>query len=88
MGKYLLLTLVAELIKWSPQVPTETRSKDENLADRVPRCKAKVDNGKYDRVELEEWARGIEKMFIVVEVLEERKVNIGTYCLTVKADMV
>jgi len=32
----------------------------------------------YDPVVLKEWAREMEKSFIVVEVPEEKKVNIGT----------
>jgi len=33
-------------------------------------------------VELEEWIRGMEKIFTVVEVLGDNKVNIGTFYLT------
>jgi len=39
----------------------------------------------YDPAVLEEWVRGMEKIFTVVEVPEEKKVNIGTYYLTGKA---
>ena len=45
----------------------------------------KVYDGKYDPVELKEWVRGIEKIFNVVEVPDEKKVNIGTFYLTVEA---
>jgi len=41
----------------------------------------------YDPVVLEEWVKGIEKIFTVVEMPEEKKVNIGTYYLTGEADI-
>jgi len=44
-------------------------------------------NGKYDLVELEEWIRGMEKVFVVVEVPENKKVNIGTFYLIGEADI-
>ena len=44
-------------------------------------------DGNYDPVVLEEWVRKIEKIFTVVEVLEEKKVNIGTYYLTGEANI-
>ena len=43
-------------------------------------------DGTYDLVVLDEWVTGTEKIFIVVEVPEEKKVNIGTYYLTGEAD--
>ena len=36
---------------------------------------------------LEEWIQGIEEIFTVVEVLEDKKVNIRTFYLTVEADI-
>ena len=80
-------TLVAELMKRIPQVPNETPSKDDKLADRIARCNSKVYDGNYDLVELEEWLRGMEKIFTMVEVPEERKVNIRTYCLNGEVDI-
>jgi len=41
----------------------------------------------YDPVVLEEWVRPMEKMFTMVEVPEEKKVNIGTYYLTGEANI-
>jgi len=81
------LALVAELMKRIPQVPTETSSKEDKLADRVVWCNLKVYDGSYNPVVLEEWVRGMEKIFIVFEVPEEKKVNIGTYYLTGEADI-
>ena len=79
--------LVAELMKRIPQVPTETPPKEDKLADRVARRNPKVYNGSYDPVVLEEWIRGMEKIFTVVEVPEEKKLNIGTYYLSGEADI-
>jgi len=53
----------------------------------VPRRNAKLDDGKCDLVELEEWVKGMKKTFTVVEVLKEKKVNIGMYYLTSEADV-
>jgi len=60
------LALVVELMKRISQVPTETPPKEDKLADRVVRCNPKVHNRTYDPVVLEEWIRGIEKIFTVV----------------------
>jgi len=79
--------LVAELMKWIPQVPTETPPKKDNLADRVAQRKPKVYNGSYDPVVLDKWIRGMEKIFTMVEVPEKKKVNIGTYYLTDEVDI-
>ena len=70
-----------------PQVSTETPPNDDKLADRVVRHNPKVYDGNYDLIVLEEWVRGMEKIFTVVEVSEEKKVNIGTYYLTGEVDI-
>ena len=74
-------------MKWILQVPAKTRHKDDKLAHRVEQHNHKVYDEKYDQVEWEEFVRGIEKIFIVPEVLEETKVNIRTYYLTGEADI-
>ena len=51
--------------------------KEDKLADRVARRKPKVYDGSYDPVVLEGWIRGMEKIFTVVEVPEEKKISIG-----------
>ena len=38
-------------------------------------------------MELEEWISGMEKIFAVIEVPKEKKVNIGIFYLTREADM-
>ena len=65
--------LVAELIKRIPEVPTETPTKDNKLVDRVARRNPKMYDGNYDPIVLEEWIREMEKIFTVVEVVEEKK---------------
>ena len=72
-------TLDAELIKCIPQVHGETPPKEDKLAYRVAWCDPKVYDRNYDPVVVEEWVKGMEKIFTVVKVPEEKKVNIGTY---------
>jgi len=38
-------------------------------------------------VELEEWIRGMEKIFPIVEVPDEKNVNIGTLYLILETDI-
>jgi len=80
-------TSVAELMKGILLVPTQNPHIDDKLAYRIAQRNPKVYDGKYDLVELEECVRGMEKIFIVVEVPEEKKVNIGTYYLTGEDDI-
>ena len=68
-------------------MPAENPHRDDKLADRVARRNSKVYDGKYEPVELEEWVRGMKKIFTVVEVPEEKKVNIGMSYLTDEADI-
>jgi len=46
-----------------------------------------VYDGTYDLVVLEEWVRGMQKIFTVIEVPEEKKVNIRMYYLTSEVDI-
>ena len=69
------------------QVPTETSPEDDKLADMVAWRNPKVYDGNYDPVVLDEWVRGMEKIFTEVEVPEEKKVNIGTYNWTGEVDI-
>ena len=79
--------LVAELMKRIPQVPNEAPPKEDKLADRVAQCNPKVNDRSYGPVVLEEWIRGMDKIFTVAEVPEEKKVNIGTYYLVGEDDI-
>jgi len=74
-------------MKRIPQVVIETALKDDKLADKVAQRNPKVYDTNYDPVVLKEWVRGMEKIFTVVEVPEEKKINIGTYYLTGEADI-
>jgi len=47
----------------------------------------KTYDGKYDLVELKQWIRGMEKIFTIPEVPEEKKVNIGMFYMTREADI-
>jgi len=74
-------------MKRIPQVPIENLPGDDKLTDRVARCNPKVYDWKHDLMELQDWIRGMEKIFTVAEVLEEKKVNIGTLCLLEEVDI-
>jgi len=78
---------VAKLMKRIPPIPLEDPPKPDKLADRVARHNPKVYEGKYDPVKLDEWIRGIKKIFAVVEVPEETKLNIGTFYLAGEVDI-
>ena len=81
------LALVGELMKRIPQVPIETPPKEDKLADRIAWRNPRVYDGTYDPIVLEEWVRGMEKIFTMVGVPEEKKVNVGMYYLTGEADI-
>jgi len=74
-------------MKWIPLAPIKIPPKNDKLADTIAQCNPKIYDGKYDPVGLEEWIQGIEEIFTVVEVLEDKKVNIRTFYLTVEADI-
>jgi len=74
------LALVAELMKWIPQVPTKTPPKENKLVDRVARwilwssSIGGMDKGNRDNLHSGRSPR-------------RKKVNIGTYYLTSEADI-
>jgi len=74
-------------MKRIPQVIAVNPPKDDTIADRVTRHNPKTYDEKYSLVELEQWIRGMEKIFVILEVPEERKVNIGTFYVTGEVDM-
>ena len=61
----------------TPPVSPENSTKFDKLPDRVTQCSLKIYDENLDPVELEDWIREMEKIFAVVEVPEEKKVNIG-----------
>ena len=68
-------------------IPSETIPKPDELSNRVARFNPKICDGKFHHVEREEWIRGIEKIFTVIEVPEEEKVNIWTFYLAGEIDI-
>jgi len=71
----------------APPVPPENPPKSDKLADKVACRNSKVYDGNLDPVQLEDSIRGIEKIFAMVEVPEEKKVNIRTFYLAGEADI-
>jgi len=69
------------------QVLPEHPPRSDKLVDRVARSNPKVYDGNLDPIELEDWIRGMEKIFTVVEAPEEKKVNLGTFYLTGEVDI-
>jgi len=80
-------TLVSELMKQIPLAPSKILPIDEKLSYRIARCNPKIYDAKYDLVELEEWIRRMEKIFIVAEVSDEKMLNIRTLYLTMEIDI-
>ena len=64
--------------------PPANPLKEDKLADRVARCNHKTYTGNCDLVKLEEWIRRMEKIFVVIEVPEEKKITIGKFYFTGK----
>jgi len=53
----------ALVVQCIPLLPPINPPKEDNLTDRVVRHNPKTYGGSYDPMELEEWIRGMEKMF-------------------------
>jgi len=70
-----------------PHVPPENPPKSNKLANTVAQCNLKVYDGNLDPIELENWIKGIEKIYAIIEVPEERKVNIRTFYLAGEIDI-
>ena len=77
--------LMAELMQLILPVPLINPHKEDRLADSVARCNPKTCSRSYDAVKLEEWIRGMKNIFTIIEVPEEKRVNIMTFYLTGKA---
>jgi len=63
-------------MKRIPLVPPKICPKDDKVTDKLAHCNPKTYDGKYNPVELKEWIWGMEKMFTIVKVLEEKKLSI------------
>ena len=57
------------------------------LSDRVPRCNPKTYGRSYDFMELEDWNKAMEKIFAIIKVLKEKRVNIRTFYIIGEADI-
>ena len=79
-------TLVSKLISIST-IPPKNPTKGEKIANMITRHNPKTYDGKYGTMELVEWIREMEKIFTIIEILEEKKVNIVTFYLIRKDDI-
>ena len=61
--------------------------KEDKIIDMIARCNPKTYGGSYNLVELEKQIRGIEKIFAIIEVPQEKKVNIWTFNLSRDIDI-
>ena len=77
-------TLVSELMNCILSVATKNPYKEDQIADGVAYRNLKTYDGKYNPMELEEWIRGMEKIFIIIKLffVKEKKVNITTFYRT------
>jgi len=77
-------TSMSELMNAFSNAPLNPPNENK-IPDRVASCNLKTYGESYNLVELEEWIRGMEKIFIIIEVPEEKGVNIGIFYLTREA---
>ena len=61
--------------------------KEDKITDMIARCNPKTYGGSYNLVKLEKQIRGIEKIFAIIEVPQEKKVNIWTFNLSRDIDI-
>jgi len=78
--------LVIELMKQIPPIPPEGPTKPDDVADRVAKCNPRTYEVSTIQLNLKR-IRGMEKIFVIVEVPENKKVNIGTFYLAGEADI-
>ena len=69
-------------MKRIPPIPPKSPSTPNDVADRVAKRNPRTCDGKYDLVLLEEWIRGMKRIFAIVEVPEDKKMDIRTFYLT------
>ena len=74
--------LIVELMQHIPLVPLVDDPKEDKLADRVARHNCKTYGGSYNPMDLKEWIGGMKNIFTVIEVIEEKRVNIEMFYLT------
>ena len=57
---------------------------EDNLVDNLASCNPKTYCRSYNLMELEEWIREIKRIFVVLEVPQEKRVNIAMFSLVGK----
>jgi len=70
-----------------PPVPLVNPPKGDKLANRVARHNPMTYGGSDDLMALKEWIRGMNNIFALFKVLEEKRVNIRIFYLIVEVDI-
>ena len=83
----LMAKIVAEVTKKLKGSESKGGKQGNKFFDRVAKRNPKTYDGKEDPMLLEEWVRQMEKIFDVVEVPDDRRINIGAFYLTGHADI-
>ena len=82
-----LVKIVAEVTKTLKGSGSGKDEQENKFFDKVVKRNPRTYGGREDPVLLEEWIRQMEKIFDVVEVPENRRINIGAFYLTGQADI-
>jgi len=83
----LMAKIVIEVTKKLKGSSSRKDEQENKFFDRVAKRNPKTYDGKEDPVLLEEWVRHMEKIFNVMEVPDNRHVNIGAFYLIGQADI-
>jgi len=75
----LMAKIVTEITKRLKDVKPKKSESETEFFDCVAKRNPKVHEGKEDPTILEEWIRQTEKIFDVVETLDNKRINIGTF---------
>ena len=83
----IMAKIMTEITKKLKEVEPEKPGSEVKFFDRVAKRNPKVYEGKEDPMILEEWIRQMEKIFDVVEVPDNKRINIRTFYLFGTADI-
>ena len=75
----LMAKIMTEITKRLKQVEPEKSRSEAKFFDQVAKRNPNVYEGKEDPMILEEWIRQMKKIFDVVEVPDNKRINIGTF---------
>jgi len=78
----LMAKIIAEVTKKLRGLGSRKDEQENKLFDIVVKWNPRTYDGKEDPVLLEEWVRKMKKIFGILEVLDNRRVNIGAFYLT------